>query len=179
MKRVSRKILLTTAGIVSVAAISMTVLLQNGITAKVESAWEKVCEESDKDVCSIVQKQFLTKEVDGKKQAVGQILSLAVVYVKDETGDKRPYMSLSMPLGVDLRPGALMRIDEGKEIPLAFLQCTQAGCASSIQLDDALLKEMKRGDNIDVGFLPWGSTGTQAVKASLGGFTKALRSIRP
>lgn len=180
MKHLSKKILFMLIGLSAVGIILISLLIENGLTAKVESAWEKVCSGPDeKAACSIVQRQFLTKVVDGKKQAVGKILSLAVVYVRNDKEEQYPYMSLSMPLGVDLRAGAAMKVDEGKEIPLQFLQCTNLGCDSSILLNDELLQKLKKGSKLTVGFLPWGSNKPTAVNASLSGFTKALKSITP
>lgn len=168
-------------GVLSITLLSVIIFSKDGISAKLEKPWEKVCEESnDEKKCRIVQTQFLSKLVDGKQQAVGRVLGLTILYVKDETGNDVPYMSISLPLGVDLRRGAVLKVDKnGKDIPLQFLQCNGSGCDSSIKLDEDLIKSFKQGKNITFGFVPWGSNNVTLVNASLVGFTKAFKSIRP
>ena len=79
---------------------------------------------------------------------------------------------------MDLRPGAVLRVDEGEEIAVPYLQCTQAGCDASIKLEAKLLWAMKQGEQFLVGFRAWGSDQTNVVNASLIGFTKAFQGLQ-
>lgn len=143
--------------------------------------WEKSCADpEDQESCRITQNLFLSqKDAEGKQQTVGKILGLTVIYATDQDTEKRtPYLSIQMPLGLDLRPGAVVRVDEGEERPLPFLQCTTAGCDASLRLDPPILAALKAGQKFLVGFRPWGQTQTTVVEASLTGFTKAFSSLK-
>ena len=143
--------------------------------------WEKSCADpKDQESCRITQNLFLSqKDAEGKQQTVGKILGLTVIYATDQDTKKRtPYLSIQMPLGLDLRPGAVVRVDEGEERPLPFLQCTTAGCDASLRLDPPILDSLKAGQKFLVGFRPWGQTQTTVVEASLTGFTKAFSSLK-
>lgn len=142
--------------------------------------WKRICQdETKKESCRIEQQLYLNKNVDGKKQTVGRVLSLAVLYLAvPQATQRQPYMSILMPLGVDLRVGSKIKVDKGQEISLRFLQCTKAGCAASVALDEKLLAAMKAGNVLRVAFRPWGSKETAVLNASLKGFTKALGSLK-
>ena len=145
-----------------------------------ESAWKLICADGLKpETCRITQMLFLSKKIRGKQRAVGKILGLAVIYVLAPKSKKRePYLSIQMPLGVDLRRGAVLRVDKGKEISVQYLRCTKSGCDASLKLDSEILKALKAGNGLLVGFLPWGANKTTAVNASLKGFTKAFKAIK-
>lgn len=80
---------------------------------------------------------------------MGRILNFTALYL-DTEGGRLPFMSLQMPLSVDLRPGAVMRVDENEELALKFLRCTNAGCDASIRLKPALLGQMRAGSLLRV-----------------------------
>ena len=142
--------------------------------------WERVCiDMDDPTTCRIVQNLFLNKTVDGKSQTVGRILQVNVLYATEaDTGNRTAHLSMNLPLGVDLRPGAVIRIDEDDEIPLPYLQCLADGCAISTVIDEELLQKMKLGNQLFVGFRPWGTTEITIVPASLIGFSRAFTSIK-
>jgi invasion protein IalB len=141
-------------------------------------AWRLRCADSnDASTCNMNQELFLQRTVDGEQQTVGRLLNLTVVYL-DSGGERLPFLSLQMPLGVDLRPGAVMRIDEGPETPLEFLRCTESGCDASARVTPDLLAQMRAGAVLRVGFRPWGSEQVTAVDASLMGFTAAFSQLR-
>ena len=150
------------------------------LAAQEESAWKLICADGLKpETCRIIQTLFLTKKIQGKQRAVGKILGLTVIYVLAPKSKKRePYLSIQMPLGVDLRRGAVLRVDKGKEIPVQYLRCTNNGCDASLKLDSEILKALKAGNGLLVGFLPWGANKTTAVNASLKGFTKAFEALK-
>ena len=124
------------------------------ISAEEAPVWETVCPEAATPIepCRIVQQLFLSQTVEGESQTVGRILQLTVLYVEDAEGNRAPYLGIQLPLGVDLRLGAVLRVDEGEEIAVPYLQCTQAGCDASIKLEAKLLWAMKRGEQFLVGF---------------------------
>ena len=150
------------------------------LAAQEESAWKLICADGLKpETCKITQTLFYSKKIKGKQKTVGKILGLTVIYVPAPKSKKRePYLSIQMPLGVDLRRGAVLRVDKGKEIPVQYLRCTNSGCDASLKLDSKILKALKAGNGLLVGFLPWGANKITAVNASLKGFTKAFEILR-
>lgn len=140
--------------------------------------WRLVCtDENEASTCRINQELFLQQSVDGELQTVGRLLNLTVIYLNTD-GERVPFMSLQMPLGVDLRPGGVMRVDEEGETVLEFLRCTEAGCDASTRITPELLAQLRAGSALRVGFRPWGSEQVTAVEASLIGFTAAFAQLR-
>ena len=167
-----------TAGLVFTLDLAAQVSVDSA--AQEKSAWKLICADGLKpDTCRITQMLFLSKKIQGKQRTVGKILGLAVIYGLAPKSKKRePYLSIQMPLGVDLRRGAVLRVDKGKEIPVQYLRCTNSGCDASLKLDSEILKALKAGNGLSVGFLAWGGNKTTAVNASLKGFTKAFKTLR-
>ena len=142
--------------------------------------WFRDCDdEADSRTCRIVQNIFLEKDIDGEKQRVGRVLQVVVVYATDPgTAQRGPYISINLPLGVDLRPGAVVRIDEEQEFQLPFLQCVNNGCALSRDIDGDLLRQLRMGVQLNVGFRAWGEQDVTIIPASLIGFTRAFETIQ-
>ena len=148
--------------------------------AQEDITWKLICADGFKpETCKITQTLFLSKKIQGKQRTVGKILGLMVIYMPaPKSKIREPYLSIQMPLGVDLRRGAVLRVDEGKETPVQYLRCTNSGCDASLKLDSKFLKALKAGNGLLVGFLPWGGDKTTVVNASLKGFTKAFEFLR-
>ena len=140
--------------------------------------WQLRCaDEADASTCNMNQELFLQRTVDGEQQTVGRLLNVTVVYL-DVDGERLPFMSLQMPKGVDLRPGAVMRVDEGPELALEYLRCTNDGCDASTRLTPDLLGQLRAGNTMQVGFRPWGSEQVTVLPVSLIGFTAAFLQLR-
>ncbi|MGD1885615.1 MAG: invasion associated locus B family protein [Cohaesibacteraceae bacterium] len=143
-----------------------------------QPAWRLRCTDTnDASTCNANQELFLNRNVDGEQRNVGRLLNITVLYL-DAQGERLPFMSLQMPLGLDLRPGAVMQVDDGQEMALEFLRCTNDGCDASVRLTPDLLGAMRAGNTLRVGFRPWGSEQVTAVEASLIGFTAAFLQLR-
>ncbi len=150
------------------------------LTAAKNDPWKKACTDEKKpETCRISQVRYITKEVDGKQKVVGKALSLTVIYATDaKSGKRTPFMSIQMPLGVDLRAGAVFRVDKGKEIHVPYLRCTNDGCDASYRLDSGFIKLLKAGKIFYVGVRPWGDSKSSVFEASLKGFTKAFKALK-
>ncbi|MEM1283774.1 MAG: invasion associated locus B family protein [Pseudomonadota bacterium] len=143
-----------------------------------QPAWRLRCTDTNvASTCNANQELFLNRNVDGEQRNVGRLLNITVLYL-DAQGERLPFMSLQMPLGLDLRPGAVMQVDDGQEMALEFLRCTNDGCDASVRLTPDLLGAMRAGNTLRVGFRPWGSEQVTAVEASLIGFTAAFLQLR-
>jgi invasion protein IalB len=166
--------------LVSCLAVGLT-LNTVVVNADNEGVWKRTCVDDAKiETCRITQQLFLSqKDDEGKARVTGRVLGLSVFYVEEgETAKRKPYLSIQMPLGVDLRPGVVLKVDEGKELPLRYLQCTNSGCDTGVEIDSNFLISLKVGQNIIVGFRPWGSDQTVVLKASLSGFAKAFNALK-
>jgi len=158
----------------------LTVPVVNPLQPPEGENWIRLCEdESDPNSCRIVQNLFLERDVDGQKQRLGRILQIIVLYASNrDTGQRELHISMNLPLGIDLRPGAVVMIDDGEEFQLPFLQCVNDGCAVSRLIDEDLLNQLRLGTQLKVGFRAWGNEAVTIIPASLIGFTRAFGSIQ-
>lgn len=166
------------AALFSVAAI-------NAAHAADEVLWQQVCDnEKDNKTCRMVQQLSVHKKgEDGKDVNLGPVLTAHIFYAnvtnaESKKQERLPVMVMQMPLGVDLRAGAVMKVDDGAEKQLDFAQCTRAGCETVVPLADALLKEMRAGKNLVVGFRPLGVNKVSALQVSLNGFSSAFKKLK-
>ena len=146
----------------------------------VTEAWSVRCVvENDPSSCSMNQQQHLASEVDGVQKIVGRLINATVVYADDPTtGARDLHISIDLPLGVSLVPGAALRVDDGQQLNWPYLQCTAAGCAISNKLDGELLSALKRGQELLVAYRAWGAEKNTLIRVPLKGFTKAFNSIQ-
>ena len=135
--------------------------------------------EGDPSSCSMTQQQHLQTEVDGEQKIVGRLLSATVVYAEDpNTGSRDPHISIDLPLGVSLAPGAAIKVDDGQQLNWPYLQCTAAGCAISNKLDGELLSALKKGQVLIVAYRAWNAEKNTLIRVPLQGFTKSFNSIQ-
>ena len=144
-----------------------------------EGDWYRECEdENSPETCQIVQEVHLQKNVEAQNRNLGRILKVSVSRASKSSGaDGGLYITIYLPLGVDLRPGAVIKVNQGADIPLRYLKCTAAGCRVDVPIDGPLLNAMGAGGQLFVGFLPWGGTKTNIIPTSLKGFSRALASL--
>ena len=92
--------------------------------------------------------------------------------------DNQLVMQLLLPLGIDLRAGIVMQIDEGEEFGAGFLTCVQEGCLVAFPLDETRLAAMRAGSVTKIGFRPFNTNETLVLEMSLMGFTRASQSVK-
>jgi invasion protein IalB len=162
--------------------VMLIVLILSGLPsyAQNKSMWSTSCTEKNKaNTCRMSQIHNASKTIKGKSTLIGRIMNIIVIYKNDAKTKKRtPHMTIQLPLGVDLRVGAIIQIDKNKEFGLPFLQCTNNGCDVSIKLNKKLLRSIQSGNKLKIGFRPWGGTGTTILTSSLSGFSKTFKSIK-
>jgi len=121
------------------------------------SRWVKVCEA---DSCNIMQR------IVGPN---GDLV--ASVTVRQTKGDPKVRLVVSMPLGVNVKAGLSVRIDDKANLPMKFGICLPAGCYAEGTSDRALVDALKAGGRL---ILVAESRGrTIALPVTLAGFTKA------
>lgn len=131
--------------------------------------WIGVCAEvAGQERCEIQQ----TLNVENE-QGLSRLMRATVSLM-----DGQRVMQFLLPLGLDLRPGIVMQIDEGEEFKSGFLTCVQEGCLVAFPLDDSRLQQMRAGKALKLGFRPFNTDQTLVIEASLMGFTRASNSIK-
>lgn len=101
------------------------------------------------------------------------VLQIAVGYLP---GDSTPAAILTVPLGVAIKPGMGISVDEGDMIQMAYDRCVPKGCIAGIPLDQNLIKRFEKGLKAQV-FLHDGVR-QLTLPISLKGFTKGFASLR-
>jgi len=101
------------------------------------------------------------------------VLSVAVGFAPD--GEAA--MLVLLPLGVNLPPGLLVRVDEGEELAYQYDTCLPRGCQTILLLDDDLLGQFRRGLAGEVTFMDLDGR-TIGVSFPLTGFTAAFNAAR-
>lgn len=104
-----------------------------------------------------------------------QIMMFVVAY---PPGQGRPRAVVILPLGIDLRGGIEIAIDDGAPQRHAFISCFQDGCQVHIDLDDAVLAGFKRGIKGFITFRSLPDGRAVRLPISFKGFTAALKSLR-
>ena len=143
--------------------------------------WSRNCADAeDPATCTISQTLFIDKTIDGTTERLGVLLRATVSYVAPPGADtdRVLYLTMGVPLGVDLRGGVVFKVDEGEETNLRFLQCTKRGCDVSLVMGDELVQSLRLGSQLFVGFRGWGREDVNVVAASLVGFTSALQWLQ-
>lgn len=131
--------------------------------------WVGICGEiQGQERCEIQQTLFMQGE-EGDSKLLEANLSLV---------DGQMVMQLLLPLGIDLRPGIAMQIDQGEEFGADVFSCFHEGCIVAFPVDDARLAAMRAGTTFKVGFRPFNSAEVMVLEVSLMGFTNASRSIK-
>ena len=138
--------------------------------------WKLECDK-EKTNCNIFQRlTFQQKTADDTTQTV-LALNLIIYMAQDEAGKKTPRIRFITPLGLDLTAGLAMRVDEGQEFKMPIQMCNASGCMADYNLGADVLKEMKNGANILVGYrLP--NSKPLILKASLKGITAAYDALQ-
>ncbi|MEJ2116408.1 MAG: invasion associated locus B family protein [Alphaproteobacteria bacterium] len=137
---------------------------------KAKNFWVKLCDKAHSaknpkkkiDVCVTHHEQIHTK--------TGMVL--VSVALRQIEGQKNVVMVM-VPLGMQLRPGVLMKFDNDKPIKLDYTFCAVLGCYAELEATPAIVKKMKSAKKITVGFMsPEGKLVPMGVP--MDGFVKTL-----
>lgn len=77
---------------------------------------------------------------------------LVSVAIRQIEGQKDVVM-IMVPLGMQLRPGVLMKFDEGEPVTLPYTFCAALGCYAEIDTTPEIITKMKTAKQITVGFM--------------------------
>ncbi len=132
--------------------------------------WQVECEMATdgKPRCFLTQTQLL-------KENNARLLKMSVGYI----GPKgEPVLVAVLPLGIDLRAGVMMKLDEGGDVPLILQQCVQDGCVASKVLDAKGLAAFAKARTLRLGVLPYAGTQSVAMTVSLKGISAGLDALK-
>ncbi|MGB0722487.1 MAG: invasion associated locus B family protein [Gammaproteobacteria bacterium] len=134
--------------------------------------WKAVCQEvtpegeAPVNVCRIAQQAF---RPDGKPVA-----ALSVGY---RAGQDKPLAVITVPLGVALKTGLALAIDEAQPTQVPYSICVPAGCQAIGPLDDSMVTAMKQGNTLSILFIAPDGKKLRA-DLSLAGFTAAMNALK-
>jgi len=109
------------------------------------------------------------------KEGNRHLLRLEMGYVPDKKDQL--VAIITVPLGIALPPGVLLKIDEGKELRLPVEHCIPQGCRILFPVDQDLLGILKAGKQATVTVQNM-SHQPVGIPVSLSGFTAAFNSLR-
>lgn len=131
--------------------------------------WELLCNKGNASDCRAVQTQNYSDDT-----TKGRLLQALLA-----TDQGRTFTVLTLPFGVDLRAGTVIKIDEGVEVKAAYTTCLPDGCQSVVELDESLQGQLIAGKVMKVGFRPWGGDDkTLVVEVPLDGAKDVLAAIK-
>ncbi len=144
---------------------------QAGSSEKKVDAWVKVCEpipggeNKDKKVC-------LThhERIDGNTGIV--VVSAAIRQIEGQ--DKAAFL-VTVPLGMVLPSGALVRVDEGKPLQLPYVFCHVGGCLAERDATPEIIDSLKKGGKLGILVVNAASKKPLVYEIPLTGFTKAIQ----
>ena len=140
------------------------------MTRTMHQDWQSICvDEADKSAFCFIRQQ---KTVEFPN---GQFAEVIVIISRQNEGY---IIEIKLPLGLDLRSGLTMRVDQTKEINLSFTTCVTQGCIAMSVLDEALISIFKSGSQLQIGFNLVSLNETFLINASLHGFSRALSMIK-
>lgn len=132
--------------------------------------WRGQCEKpegSDQEICHVFQNLVV-------KETQQQLLHVMVLYSPKR---EEPVMIATLPLGVALRPGLQIQVDEAEPFSLTFETCTPVGCRAGLLLKPEILSAFQKGANGTVSFFNLQGKRLN-VPLSLNGFTQAVASLK-
>lgn len=131
--------------------------------------WELLCNKENASDCRAVQTQNYSDDT-----TKGRLLQALLASDKGRT-----FAVLTLPFGVDLRAGTVIKVDEAAEVKANYTTCLPDGCQAVVELDESLQGQLMAGKMMKVGFRPWGGDEkTLVVDVPLDGAKDALAAIK-
>lgn len=165
---------LTTASAAMLLAVATQPTAAQTDTAAAKAphnAWTSQCGSATRKqplACAMEQRVVLKE--------TGQQLAKLTIKTGPDSAEK-PTMLLQLPLGVSLRKGVSLTVDDGETANFDIQTCEASGCYVGDVVSDALLAAMRKGSQINIGLE---NLQQKEVKFafSLNGFSAALDNIR-
>ena len=140
------------------------------VTQTTHQDWQSICvEEAEKAEFCLIRQQFTIELPDGKIAGVTVIVS---------SQNDEYIIEIKLPLGLDLRNGLTMQVDDIEEINLPFTTCVTQGCIVMSALDKALVSSFKSGSQLQFRVMFISLNERVNINASLLGFSRALLMLK-
>ncbi|MDH3691032.1 MAG: invasion associated locus B family protein [Gammaproteobacteria bacterium] len=133
--------------------------------------WSVRCDQSEQDGARSC---YLNQHVRLKSQSKA-LVDVAVGYFFQP---HEPVAIFTLPLGVHLPSGLVVRVDDTKPMRLNIERCDGSGCQAGLVLQERFLTRLKRGNVARIVFQE-ASGRRVSVPVSLQGFTAAFDSLSP
>ncbi len=131
------------------------------------SSWVKNCRKTKEGTDCITAVNIIVTKPNKQR--------LAGVAVLSREKAKTDIVLIVLPLGSQLQSGYTLKIDKNEPIKGNFSVCLRDGCHSQIEKSAELIKEMKKGKELNLIFINYKRQKIN-VSVPLGGFTKTYKS---
>jgi invasion protein IalB len=88
-------------------------------------------------VCTVEQRVIVRE--------TGQQIARVSVQINGDGENRKPALLVHLPLGLSIRAGVALKVDDQEPSALDFQTCDGGGCYAGAALGDALLKKMSKG----------------------------------
>jgi len=85
---------------------------------------------------------------------------------------------VTLPLGISLRDGGALKIDERPLLPLTLNTCRPDGCEAVAPLDDATLRAVLAAKTLAIGVVPYRAKQPLGIPVPVKGLAAAVNSLR-
>ena len=138
---------------------------------KDKNFWVKLCEKAPSVTEPNKELSVCLTHHEQLESSSGMVLvSVAIRHIE---GQDKEGLMVMVPLGMQLRPGVLVKFDDNEPINLPFTLCHPMGCTAEIEATKDLLDKMKKAQNIAVGAINIGGK-TIGFRVPMQGFEKTL-----
>lgn len=151
-------------------ATPATAVAQDSSASDADKFWHTQCVGTDRNVNSLVctATQSILVSNSGKL-----LFRIKVTVPANRQGT---FMELQGPLNVYLPDGFALSVDGTDLVKGAISNCNQAGCFSTLRLNDDQVAKLKNGASLKINFSAQPQN-TQFVETPLAGFTRAMQAI--
>lgn len=164
MERIIRSALLGLVGLVPFVAAAES-------TTQVHGDWTVVCQDAANGQKQCSATQLLSRQLDN-----GQRTRLLQTTVR-KLNETSYLLQFVLPLGVDLRPGIALQVDDKQQRGGQYFACTNNGCIVRMGMDQAFMSELQSGKVARVLYRAANADQPAAVNVSLKGITAAAKSL--
>lgn len=133
--------------------------------------WTNVCRDMANGQKQCSSTQLLTRQLEN-----GQSTRILQTTVRKLNNDAF-LLQFVLPLGVDLRPGIALQVDDKAQRGAQYFACTNNGCIVRMGMDQAFMNELQSGAKARVIYRGANSQQPAAVDVSLKGITAATNAL--
>ncbi len=136
-----------------------------------ETHWLKKCITNEASIRTC----FVTEAIILENKAKKIKIQLASIRIKSVSNSKRMHMYIQVPNKVLLQSGLRYQVDKGKISVAPFSICYDQACEAEVIISDANIKELKKGQIINLHFLKYDGKPV-TISVPLIGFTAGINS---